>query len=181
MIRLFIGLRPDKNIRRLLSSLGTSIPGSRPVPEEQVHLTLRFIGEVNGNLFHDIKESLSKLQSSPITLAIRGTGHFPPRGNPRVIWAGVEPAGDIIILRNKVNYLLNLCGVAPEQRKFHPHFTLARLKNSPIKRVAGFLAANALLQSPPCTINRVSLFSSNLTPKGALHKEEASYRLNSDE
>jgi 2'-5' RNA ligase len=147
------------------------------VPEDQIHLTLRFIGEVDGSTFLDIKESLAEVKSVPITLSVKGVGHFPPRGKPRVIWAGVAPAGDVVILRNRVNSALVQCGIEPEQRKFHPHITLARLKNSPTGKIAHFLAGNSLLESPEFTLERLTLFSSNLTPKGALHRVEAEYHL----
>ena len=177
MIRLFIGIPIASHVRQILSSLGASIPGARAVPEDQIHLTLRFIGEVDALTFGDIKDSLEGLEAPSLTLRISGTGHFPPRGQPRVVWAGVDPAGDVIILRNRVNNRLSLCGIKPEQRKFHPHVTLARLKNSPPQRVAGFLAANAQLQSPPFSVDKVHLYSSTLHPKGALHRVEAVYPL----
>ena len=177
MIRLFVGIPITPSVRQLLSSLGESVPRARAVPEDQIHLTLRFIGEVDQLTYSDIKDSLEGLKSSPLTLSIKGTGHFPPRGQPRVLWAGVDPAGEVIILRNRVNNRLSLCGVKPEQRKFHPHVTLARLKYSPPKRVASFLAANALLQSPPFSVDHICLYSSTLHPKGALHKIEATYPL----
>jgi len=177
MIRLFVGIPVTAHICHLLSSLGASIPGARAVPEDQIHLTLRFIGEVDALTFGDIKDSLEGLDAPSLTLSIKGTGHFPPRGQPRVLWAGVNPAGDVIILRNRINNRLSLCGIKPEQRKFHPHVTLARLKNSPPKRVAGFLAVNAQLQSPPFSVDRVHLYSSTLHPKGALHRIEAVYPL----
>lgn len=173
MIRLFVGLPFPPEIRRLLSSLGATIPGARATPEDQVHLTLRFIGEVEGTLYTDIKEHLASIDASPLTLRVSGTGHFPPRGRPRVVWAGVDPAGDIIILRNRVNYLLGQCGIEPEQRKFHPHVTLARLKSTSPTRVAAFLQNNALLESPQFVIEQINLYSSTLHPEGALHRVEA--------
>jgi 2'-5' RNA ligase len=177
MIRLFVALDLDTGSRSLLSRLAQSIPGARPVVEEQLHLTIRFIGEVDGGLYHDIRENLGTVKAAPIRLAVKGVGHFPPRGKPRVIWAGVEPAGDIIILRNKVNRALLECGVALETRKFHPHITLARLNNVPAGKIVHFLTGNSLLQSPPVVINTLTLYSSNLTPRGALHTIEAEYLL----
>lgn len=90
-----------------------------------------------------------------------------------MVWAGVDPAGDIIILRNRVNYLLGQCGIEPEQRKFHPHVTLARLKSTSPTRVAAFLQNNALLESPQFVIEQINLYSSTLHPEGALHRVEA--------
>ncbi len=177
MIRLFVGIPIAPAIRQLLSSLGGTVPGARAIPEDQIHLTLRFIGEVEPSTLTDIRDSLEGLVSRPLTLSIKGTGHFPPRGQPRVLWAGIDPAGDVIILRNRVNNRLSICGIRPEQRKFHPHVTLARLKNSSPKRVASFLAANALLESPPFKVDQVLLYSSTLHPAGAIHRVEAVYPL----
>lgn len=177
MIRLFIAIPIDSEIRKKLGSLGGTIPGARPVPEDQIHLTLRFIGEVESNIFHDIREQLHELSSKPLQISVKGTGHFPPRGNPRVIWAGIEPAGDVIILRNRINTILSRCGIDPERRKFRAHITLARLENSPPERVAHFLTGNALLHSPPFAVDHVNLYSSKLTPDGAIHRIEGSYPL----
>ena len=177
MIRLFVGIPIAPAISQLLSSLGGTVPGARAVPEDQIHLTLRFIGEVEPSALVDIKQSLQGLESNSLTLSIRGTGHFPPRGQPRVLWAGIDPAGDVIILRNRVNNRLSLCGIKPEQRKYHPHVTLARLKTASPKRVAGFLAANSVLESPPFVVDRVLLYSSTLHPAGAIHRVEGVYPL----
>lgn len=177
MIRLFVAVDLDPVSRGLLSGLGRTIPGARVVPEEQLHLTLRFIGEVEGTLFLDIREQLASVEASGFTLSVKGVGHFPPRGKPRVLWAGVEPAGELIILRNKINRALSRCGVAPEKRTFHPHVTLARLNNSPTGRVMRFLAGNSFLLTPPFTVREFILYSSVLTSKGASHAVEASYPL----
>ena len=177
MIRLFIAIPIDTKIRRRLGSLGGTIPDARSVPENQIHLTLRFIGEVESNLFHDIREQLHELKSGPLQLSVKGTGHFPPRGNPRVVWAGVEPAGDVIILRNRVNNILSQCGIEPERRKFRAHITLARLQNSRPERIADFLAGNARLHSPSFDVDHVNLYSSTLTTDGAIHRIEGSYPL----
>ena len=177
MTRIFIALRLDDITRALISGLGGQVPGARPVTAEQLHLTLRFIGDVDGTTFEDIREQLRELSALPISFSISGVGHFPPRGQPRVLWAGVEPSGELIILRNKVNRILKLCGISPEQRKFHPHITLARLKNSSPHRVARFLSQNSLLRTPPLTVRQLTLFSSILAPKGAVHTIEEEYPL----
>lgn len=177
MKRIFLALRLDDITRALISGLGGQAPGARPVTADQLHLTLRFIGDVDGTTFEDIREQLRELSAPPISFSISGVGHFPPRGQPRVLWAGVEPCGELIILRNKVNRILKLCGISPEQRKFHPHITLARLKNSSPHRVARFLSLNSLLRTPPLTVRQLTLFSSILVPKGAVHTIEEEYPL----
>lgn len=181
MMRIFLALRLDDLTRALLCGLGGQVTGARPVVDDQLHLTLRFIGDVDGTTFRDIREQLWEISASPVTLSIRGVGHFPPRGQPRVLWAGIEPSGELLILRNNVNRILRLCAIPPEQRKFHPHITLARLKNSSPPRVAQFLSQNSLLSSPPFTLRQFTLYSSVLSPKGAIHTIEQEYPLQGDE
>lgn len=177
MTRLFIAINLPPDIRSYIKSLGYGIPGARPVPEEQIHLTLHFLGAVEGTLFKDIRESLLEVKKDPFTLQINGVGHFPPRGKPRVIWAGVTPTEGIIRLHKCVGKQLLACGVSLEKRKFSPHITLARLHNSPLHRVSAFLAGNSFLSSPPFTVDSFHLFSSQLGRNGALHTLEESYPL----
>ncbi len=177
MKRIFLALRLDDLTRALLSGLGAQVPGARPVSEDQVHLTLRFIGDVDGATFRDIRAGLGELPAPPVILSISGVGHFPPRGRPRILWAGVKPSAELAGLRNKVNNILRNCGISPEERKYHPHITLARLKNTSPHRVARFLSQNSTLSTPPCTVNQLTLFSSTLSPKGAVHTIEDEYPL----
>ena len=142
-----------------------------------MHLTLRFIGEVEGALFKDIRERLFDLDSPEIMLSIKGVGHFPPRGAPKVIWAGIEASGELMLMRNRINSILRQCGVAPDNRKFHPHITLARLKNTSSGRVARFLSENHNLALPPFQVSELTLFSSIRSSKGALHTIEDRYAL----
>lgn len=177
MMRLFIALPIPKNMRAMLHRMGCSLPSAKPLPEEQVHLTLRFIGDVEGSTFLDIKEGLTSVHSPSLDLVIQGVGHFPPRGKPRVIWAGVQPVEPVIKLNRKVNSCLKSCGVAPDTRKFSPHITLARLKNTPVKRVTEFLVNNAFLNFPEFNIECFHLYSSRLSSKGAVHTLESTYAL----
>jgi len=177
MIRLFTALRLNPLSRQFLYGLGSHMPGARAVPEEQLHLTLRFIGEVDGTTYLDLKDMLATVQARPVSISIKGVGHFPPRGKPKVLWAGIEPTTELLILRNKVNSALYRVGIELEKRKFHPHITLARLNNSPLNRVAQFLTENSLLQIPPFTVDTLMLYSSKLTHKGPIHIIEAKYQL----
>jgi RNA 2',3'-cyclic 3'-phosphodiesterase len=177
MIRLFIAVELPPDIRLSIKDLGRGIPGARPLSEEQIHLTLRFIGEVESSLFQDIRECLFEVNNKPFSLRVSGVGHFPPRGTPKVIWAGVSPTEELVRLKKRVDTVLLTCGLGPEQRKFSPHITLARLRNSPIQRVSEFLAGNSFLQTPEFTVDSFHLFSSRLGKSGALHTLEESYEL----
>ncbi len=177
MIRLFTAISLPDQIRSQLHGMGRSLPGARPVPEEQIHLTLRFIGEVEGSIFKDIRENLHSVQTPPFQTAIQGVGHFPPRGKPRVVWAGVQPAEPLISLKRKIDTCLISCGLAPDNRKFSPHVTLARLNNPPMQRLTSFLAGNAFLGFEEFAVNSFQLYSSKLSNKGAIHTLEEEYPL----
>lgn len=177
MIRLFVAIDIPDNIRMLVQNMGGSIPGAKPVPSRQTHLTLKFLGDIESILQDEIEFALATVQHEPITIAIRSVGHFPPRGTPRVIWAGVDPVQHIVKLRNKIEKNLADIGIARDKQKFSPHITLARLKNAPISRVTRFLAENSMLESPPFCVSTFQLYSSKLTPKGAIHTKEATFPL----
>jgi len=169
--RIFIAIDLPDNIRHGLTGLGGSLPRVRTVPPDQLHLTLKFIGEVEGGKLLDIKECLQETAQKNKKFAIRlkEVGVFPPRSTPRVLWAGVKPKEPVAILRNQIESTLKKIGIPGEKRKFSPHITLARLKNCPIHRLQQFLVANSFLESPEFCVNGFSLYSSRLTTKGAIH------------
>ena len=177
MLRLFIAVDVPDDIRILMCGMGGSIPGSRPVPAEQLHLTLRFIGETDGGMLPAIEQSLAEIACAPFTIRLKGVGHFPPRGKPRVLWAGIEPAAEVTGLRNMVEKRLAAAGIEGDRRKFMPHITLARLNNSPLNRVSQFLAGNSLFATPPFVVREFRLYHSSLSAKGAVHTVLASFPL----
>ena len=177
MPRLFIAVDLPDAIKKNLESMFFGIPGARWVALDQLHLTVRFIGDVDGSLFLDIKSALVETRISPFNIQLKGVGHFPPRGAPRVIWVGIEKSEPLQLLRKKIDGTLLKIGVKPEKRKFSPHITLARLKNTPPQKVANFLSGNGLFSQEPFQIDDFKLYSSTLTPKGAIHKVEKIYPL----
>ena len=144
---------------------------------DQMHLTLRFIGEVDGGLFRDIREALQTIRIEPFELHIREVGFFPPRRAPELLWAGVEPSDQLSHLRDKVESTLQRVGVKREGRKFQPHVTLARLKDTSDSHVARYLSANSLFKTAPFAVEQFSLYSSFLASEGAIHTLEVNYEL----
>lgn len=177
MIRLFVAVDIPEDIRILMCGMGGTIPGARAVPTEQLHLTLKFLGEVDGGRVPDIREVLGSISGPPFTMSLKGVGHFPPRGNPRVLWVGIEPVAEVTALRNRVEKGLAEIGIPRDPRKFSAHVTLARLNNSPLKRVTDFLAGNSLFATPPFVVREFLLYSSSLSAKGAVHTVLAAYPL----
>jgi 2'-5' RNA ligase len=177
MPRLFIAVDLPAETKNNLESISYGIPGAKWIDPQQIHLTVRFIGEVDGTTFLDIKTALEQVSLKPFSLALKGVGHFPPRGKPRVLWVGIEQSQPLQSLKGRIDKILATVGLQPEGRKFSAHITLARLKNSPIHMVANFLAGNGLFSQEPFEIKDFKLYSSTLTPKGAIHKVEKVYPL----
>src|SRR4051794_16389924 len=111
MYRLFVAIDLPETVKSQLSLITVGIPGARWVPDDQFHLTLRFIGEVDGVLYRDIKKALFDVNVEPFWLAINGLGYFPPRGRPNVLWGGVEKNDLLTRLRNKTESMLVQLGL----------------------------------------------------------------------
>ncbi len=177
MPRLFVAIDFPEAVRDRLATLAGGVPGARWVPSEQFHLTLRFIGEVDHGQLDDIVEALAGIEAREFPVRIKGVGHFPPRGAPRVLWAGIEDGDGPARLHGKIEAALARLGVAPDRRKFFPHVTLARLRDAPLGRVRDFLARHADFASEPVAVSAFHLYSSLLGAGGAVHRIEASYAL----
>ena len=175
MPRLFIAVDLPERIKANLESMSFGIPGAKWVAPEQQHLTVRFIGEVDGVMFRDIRNILDEVSSAPFSLQLKGVGYFPPRGTPRVLWVGLEKSEPLQLLRKKIDSRLLRVRVAPEGRKFSPHITLARLRNSPVQKIVNFLSGNGLFSQEPFQVEDFKLYSSVLSSKGAYHKVERIY------
>jgi len=175
--RLFVAVDLPPAVRQQVASLCFGLPGVRWVPEEQIHLTLRFIGEVNGNIFHDIREGLAEIRFPAFDMRLQGVGYFPPRRAPKVIWVGVEKNEALARLRNRVESTLVRIGLEPEGRKFAPHITLGRLKETPLPKVAAYLAGYDAFGTDAFPVEEFRLYSSTLTSDGATHTVEAEYPL----
>ncbi len=177
MTRLFAALDLPAEIKGRLKRICFGLPRTRWVPEEQLHLTLRFIGEVDGALFQDIRAGLAGVRAPELNLQLEGCGFFPPRKKPRVVWVGIAENQELLQLRNKIEKIIRQVGLEPEKRKFAPHITVARLQSPPLKKVTDFLAANSMFSTQPFVVDHFSLYSSLLTPGGAIHTIEADYFL----
>ncbi|MBM4244624.1 MAG: RNA 2',3'-cyclic phosphodiesterase [Deltaproteobacteria bacterium] len=177
MYRLFVSIELPADVKDMLSRLSGDVPGARWLESDEMHLTVRFIGEVDGLVYEDVLAALGDVRAAPFELALRGVGHFPPRGEPRILWAGLERSDGLRLLHDRVESALVRAGVEAERRKFSPHVTLARLKGTPSRAVGSFLARNGLFRADPFAVRELHLFSSSLGAKRAVHRCEASYAL----
>ena len=176
MHRLFVAIHPPDIIRDLLIDATDESPDFRWQSDEQLHLTLKFIGEVDRPVASDIADALARIRSAPFELRIAGVGRFEQR-NGGALWAGVEPKGPLAALAAKIDRVCQEAGLEPERRAFHPHVTLARWKGRRTCEVHNFLQRNRALASEPFAIDRFALFESHLSRHGAHYEEVATYDL----
>jgi RNA 2',3'-cyclic 3'-phosphodiesterase len=176
MHRVFVAIRPPDRIRDLLLAMMGGISGARWQQDEQIHLTLRFIGEVDRHQAGDIHAALGSIHHRRFDVAINGVGTFERRGQPETVWAGVAPHEPLKALHNKVDQAIARVGVAPDQRAYLPHITLARLKRSS-GSVRNLLEQSGGLRSEPFSIDQFALFESKLTPDGAVYTIIETYPL----
>src|SRR5512133_4052691 len=128
IMRLFIAIELPADLKMTLGQLRVEIQGARWVPAEQIHLTLAFLGEVAETDVEWLTRALAGIQTNEFRLCFSGTGCFPTRHRPRVLWIGLEPHARLQELAGKVRETVIACGIAQEERPFSPHITLARLK-----------------------------------------------------
>ena len=176
-MKVFVALGLPELLAQQLALMGGGIPGARWEPAQKLHLTLRYIGDAEGSLLDDIDTALARVRADPFRLALAGVGHFPPRGKPRSVWAGVQAPTDVSTLHDKIDRALQAVGLDPDHRKFAPHVTLARLKNSPEHKVAEFLAHHGLFSAPAFSVDAFALYSTIRGPAGSKYRVEKRYPL----
>ena len=176
MHRLFVAIRPPEDIRDLLLDAMDDSPDFRWQDDEQLHLTLRFIGEVDRHVAADLADALSRIRSPRFSARIKGVGSFDHR-NSGALWAGVEPKEPFAALAGKVERVCQHVGLEPERRAFHPHITLARWTGRRTRELADFLDRRRGLASGPFEVGGFALFESRLSRHGASYTKVASYPL----
>jgi 2'-5' RNA ligase len=176
MHRLFVAIRPPEPISDLLIDAMDDSPDFRWQDDEQLHLTLRFVGEVDRPLADDLAAALGSVRAERFQLRIAGVGRFEQR-NSGALWAAVEPKAPLAALAAKVERVCLAVGLEPERRTFHPHITLARWKGRRTREVQSFLERRRGLSSPPFDVTEFILFESHLSRHGAHYEAVARYAL----
>ncbi len=179
MIRLFVAIPLPDPVRTQLALLQSGLRGARWVKPENIHLTLRFIGEVPNDVANDIDSALAEVSAPAFTLQLDGIGNFGRGKRPHALWVGVVPSKPLAHLQAKIESALVRAGLAAETRKFSPHVTIARLRDVRNARVEEWAATHGAFRSAPFPADRFVLFASFLKSEGAVYIEEASYPLGS--
>lgn len=164
MHRLFVALPIPEAVADLLLDLEDGPDNLRWVHADQLHLTLRFIGEVDGDAAEDIAAALSSVAFGAFPLRLDGTGCFAHRRHG-ALWAGVAPREPVSELAAKVERAVQAAGVTPETRAFHPHITLARWNGSR-PELHPWLTRHAGLTSAEWIVGRFGLYESRLGKAG---------------
>jgi len=176
MLRLFVGIEFPPELKLRLSLLCTGVAGAKWVDAGNLHLTLRFIGEIDDDLAADADEALAQLKARRFTLQLAGTGVF--GGNrPHALWVGVERDPGLLKLRDKIEQALSRVGLEPEGRRFAPHVTLARLRDPVLDQLGAFLAVHAQFRAEPLSVEHFSLIASFPTKAGSVYEDQADYKL----
>jgi 2'-5' RNA ligase len=163
MMRLFVGLALPPSLTERLAPMMTGLPGARWVAPESLHLTLRFIGEVDEHQAAILDEALTQIKRPPFDMQVSGCGIFAQRRGPEAVWIGVTATPPLTDLQAAVERAAVRAGLAPEERRFRPHITLARLKDTPAPRLQAFVAGHNLFKET-VAIDQFALFSSVGSP-----------------
>jgi len=176
MPRLFTGVEIPSDVGQALASLRGGLPGARWIDPENYHLTLRFIGDVDDMIAHEVAELLGRIKRGGFELHMEGLTSFGGR-KPRAVVANVAPARALFDVQAEQERLMQRIGLEPEGRKFIPHVTLARLRDSSSRQVADYLAARGFFRTSSFRVSRFVLFSSRNSVGGGPYVVEASYPL----
>ncbi len=178
MPRLFVALDLPDDIKETLGPLMDGLDDVSWMTDDQLHLTLRFIGELDNGQPNEVADALALVPGQPFDLRLKGIGHFPPRGEPRIIWTGVERQPELTALKRRIDRALQQAGIGRDPQKYAPHVTLARLRRPPTQSgLATYLMRHSLYRSPSFPVSGFKLFSSWLDGHGADYQIEASYDL----
>ena len=176
MPRLFVALRPSRRQRGALLALTSGVPGARWQDDEQLHVTLRFLGEVDRHVAADVDAALAQVSAPPVPIALRSVGCFERVGRPESLWAGVAPDPALLQLHRAIDRAMVRVGLPPEKRAYRPHVTLARCgrRGCPAD---DWLARYAGLSLPAEAVGDFLLVESTLGGEGARYETVARYLL----
>ena len=180
MPRLFTALEVPRDAALSLSLLRGGIPGARWIDVENYHLTLRFIGDVDGHLADEIAQGLDRVYRPSFDLQLSGVDAFGSR-KPHAIYAAARPSPELTALQAEIDRICTRAGAPSDQRKFVPHVTLARLRNADDGEVARYLSGRGNFSALPFRVSRFVLMSSRDSVGGGPYVVEEAWPLHRPE
>jgi RNA 2',3'-cyclic 3'-phosphodiesterase len=176
--RLFVALLPEAPERAAIAQLVQPLAGFRWTPPAHLHLTLRFIGEVPGEVVARTEEILRRVRVEPFWLELAGVGRFPPRGAASVVWVGCASTHPRLHqLRQQVDDALLSLGLPLELPPFVPHLTIARVREAAPGTVNDFLKRHRDFTGPAWPVRAFALMESARQPAGINHEVLRAYPL----
>lgn len=176
MPRLFTGLEIPAEVGQTLSNLRGGLPGARWIDPENYHVTLRFVGDIDGVTANEIASMLFRVDRKPFEVKVQGLQSFGGR-KPRAVVATIAPSKPLMELQAELERMMQRIGLNPEGRKYIPHVTLARLHDASDQDVADYLSLRGYFPSKVFTAERFVLFSSRASTGGGPYVVEDSYEL----
>lgn len=173
-MRLFIAIPIPADIKVKLAGLHKPVENIRWVPQNQMHLTLKFAGRFDHKQTGLLKSELETIPFNPFELKLEGVGFFPDKGMPRVYWAGVTHNGSLAELQKMVEDAAVKAGAGKDRFRYNPHITLGRVKSGKLNKEELKKSAGDF-HSRVFTVQKFILFESQLKPEGAIHKVVAEY------
>ena len=171
--RLFVGLELSSTIKAALFGLDPHLPGLRWLPEEQLHLTLSFLGEVEAAAEDRLRQALGEVRVPPFFLPLRSVGVFDAGGRPSVVWVGVGKGHPhLFALHSRIQDAVLRVGLEPDLRAFHPHVTVGRAKGISREALQPLLRSHAETEFGLIKVTGFELYSSLLAAEGATHHLE---------
>ncbi len=174
--RLFVALGLPEKVSDPLLDLMEGVDGARWQDADNLHVTLRYIGAVDGRVADDVHLALSQVRAPPFPLKIRGVGHFERKRLGKALWADFAPSPPLEALQHSVEMAVRRAGMEAETRKFMPHITLARLNRS-TGDFSNWLTRHGALALPPWEVRTMALYQSHLTQYGAHYEVLETYPL----
>jgi 2'-5' RNA ligase len=174
--RLFVGLELPTSCKLTLLSLDPHLSGLRWLPEEQSHLTLSFLGNVDSPAEEQLRETLHEVRVPRFFLPLSGVGVFNVRGQPSVVWAGVGKGHPhLFLLHRRIQDAVLRAGLEADLKPFHPHITIGRAKGISSQALQPFIRRYAEAEFGMFEVTGFTLYSSVLSPAGAIHHLEMRY------
>lgn len=175
-MRLFVALDLPAHVKKALTRISYGLSGVRWIEPDQMHLTLRFIGDTDVQKEQAARAALQEVAFAPFELQVRGVGQFPPEDAAQVLWAGVEASAALESLAAEVDRALVAHRLKLDKKPFEAHITLGRMR-SPMRpeRLKKFYEQNVAFETEPFKVTEFTLYSSLLTPNGPIYTQEATY------
>lgn len=179
--RLFIGIELPPVCKAMLRELDPHLPGLRWLPEEQMHLTLSFLGDIAFSQYEALTQELGKVRVPPFFLPLQNVGSFNARGRPSVVWVGVGKGHPhLFALHHHIQDAVLRARLEPDLKPFHPHVTVGRASGISSQALQPFLRQHRDTEFGMFPVSEFALFSSVLASEGATHTVERRVTLSAE-